>query len=155
MVKAMRQYKVQVLVPPLKDEVRILEKVEEEYNGDYTQLVDIARFTILCESKESLDAAMSVIHAADQERLVIAKDKDCFNHFSMTHHRFHNTRLYVKEHDVYIEIQATLARFSTLVVKGIFTPEIENPKLSHTLYEHLRSWPEPATDTGKKVHEAA
>ncbi|ETO11635.1 hypothetical protein RFI_25743, partial [Reticulomyxa filosa] len=43
---------------------------------------------------------------------------------------------YVPKHDVYIEMQATLKNFTTLEGYTV----IENPKLSHLFYEHIRAW---------------
>ncbi|ETO01831.1 hypothetical protein RFI_35608 [Reticulomyxa filosa] len=72
---------------------------------------------------------------ADQFNLVMSEDKDFFDKQPRTHHRFHNIKLYVPKHDVYIEMQATLKKFTTLEGYTI----IENPKLSHSFYEQIRT----------------
>ncbi|ETO11080.1 hypothetical protein RFI_26296, partial [Reticulomyxa filosa] len=73
---------------------------------------------------------------AEQFNLIVSEDKDFFDKQSKTHHRFHNIKLYVPKHDVYIEMQATLKNFTTLEGYTV----IENPKLSHLFYEHIRAW---------------
>ena len=46
-----------VMIPtkPTKGIKRTMQKVQEEYGGDYTRLLDYCRLTILCESLESLE----------------------------------------------------------------------------------------------------
>ncbi|ETO02337.1 hypothetical protein RFI_35099, partial [Reticulomyxa filosa] len=73
---------------------------------------------------------------AEQFNLTVSEDKDFFDKQSKTHHRFHNIKLYLPKHDVYIEMQATLKNFTTLEGYTV----IENPKLSHLFYEHIRAW---------------
>ncbi|ETN98789.1 hypothetical protein RFI_38698, partial [Reticulomyxa filosa] len=73
---------------------------------------------------------------AEQFNLIVSEDKNFFNKQSKTHHRFHNIKLYVPKHDIYIEMQATLKNFTTLEGYTV----IENPKLSHLFYEHIRAW---------------
>ncbi|ETO01455.1 hypothetical protein RFI_35985, partial [Reticulomyxa filosa] len=71
-----------------------------------------------------------------QFNLIVSEDKDFFDKKSKTHHRFHNIKLFVPKHDVYIEMQATLKNFTTLDGYTV----IENPKLSHSFYEMIRAW---------------
>ncbi|ETO24636.1 NB-ARC domain-containing protein [Reticulomyxa filosa] len=73
---------------------------------------------------------------AEEFNLVVSEDKDFFVKQSKTHHRFHNIKLYVPKHDVYVEMQATLKNFTTLEGYTV----IENPKLSHLFYELIRAW---------------
>ncbi|ETO35956.1 NB-ARC domain-containing protein, partial [Reticulomyxa filosa] len=80
--------------------------------------------------------AVAVMKKAEKFNLIVSEDKDFFERQSKTHHRFHNIKLFVPKHDVYVEMQATLKRFTTL--EGY--TEIENPKLSHLFYEHIRAW---------------
>ncbi|ETO01504.1 hypothetical protein RFI_35936, partial [Reticulomyxa filosa] len=67
-----------------------------------------------------------------------------------THHRFHNIKLYVPKHDVYIEMQATLKNFTTLEGYTV----IENPKLSHLFYEHIRVW-KPNNQSEEELKQAS
>ena len=138
-ITEMEQFGVTVVKAPLKGSARLKEKIDKEYNGDFNQVFDIGRFTILCEDEDQLKAALEVIRNAKfGTDVVLSKDKDCFSkgHMSMTHHRFHNIRLFVESCQVYIEMQATLKAFCTL--KG--HTHMERPKLSHTLYEMWRTW---------------
>ncbi|ETO10898.1 hypothetical protein RFI_26477, partial [Reticulomyxa filosa] len=82
--------------PKVKDKVRLLEKIKCDYNGDYNQVFD----------------------KAEQFNLIVSEDKDFFEKQSTTHRRFHNIKLYVKKHDVYVEMQA--------ILKGILSLKIQN-----------------------------
>ncbi|ETN99334.1 hypothetical protein RFI_38146 [Reticulomyxa filosa] len=87
--------------------------------SDFNQVFDIGRFTILCDNPNKLQTAVAVIKKAEQFKLIVSEDKDFFNKKSKTHHRFHNIKLYGNSK------------------KYTF---IENPKLSHLFYEHIRAW---------------
>ncbi|ETO22531.1 hypothetical protein RFI_14668, partial [Reticulomyxa filosa] len=137
LVAELQRYLITVVKPPkVKDKVRLLEKIECDYNGDYNQVFDIGRFTILCDNATKLQTAVAVMKKAEQFNLIVSEDKDFFERQSKTHHRFHNIKLYVPKHDVYVEMQATLKNFTTLEGYTV----IENPKLSHLFYEHIRAW---------------
>ncbi|ETO24762.1 hypothetical protein RFI_12393 [Reticulomyxa filosa] len=97
---------------------------------------DVGRFTILCDNATKLQTAVAVMKKAEKFNLIVSEDKDFFERQSKTHHRFHNIKLYVPKHDVYVEMQATLKNFTTLEGYTV----IENPKLSHLFYEHIRAW---------------
>ncbi|ETO14106.1 WD-40 repeat-containing protein [Reticulomyxa filosa] len=137
LVTELQKYEITVVKPPsLKGNERLLEKIQADYGGDFNQIFDIGRFTILCDNPIKLQTAVAVIKKAEQFNLIVSEDKDFFDRQSKTHHRFHNIKLYVPKHDVYVEMQATLKNFTTL--EGYTT--IENPKLSHLLYELIRAW---------------
>ncbi|ETO34311.1 NB-ARC domain-containing protein, partial [Reticulomyxa filosa] len=87
---------------------------------------------------------------AEQFNLIVSEDKDFFDKKSKTHHRFHNIKLYVPKHDVYIEMQATLKNFTTLEGYTV----IENPKLSHLFYEHIRAW-KPNNSSEEELKQAS
>ncbi|ETO14549.1 G-protein beta WD-40 repeats containing protein [Reticulomyxa filosa] len=130
LVIELQKYDITVVKPPsLKGNDRLLEKIQADYNGDFNQMFDIGRFTILCDNPNKLQAAVAVIKKADQFNLIVSEDKDFFNKPSKTHHRYHNIK-------VYVEMQATLKHFSTLEGYTV----IENPKLSHQFYEYIRAW---------------
>ncbi|ETO13712.1 peptidase C14, caspase catalytic subunit p20 [Reticulomyxa filosa] len=133
----LQQYDIIVVKPlEVKDKVRLLEKIKNDYNGDYKQVFDIGRFTILCDSAAKLQTAVAVMKETKKFNLIVSEDKDFFERQSKTHHRFHNIKLFVPEHDVYVEMQATLKKFTTLEEYAV----IENPKLSHLFYERVRAW---------------
>ncbi|ETO31156.1 hypothetical protein RFI_05965, partial [Reticulomyxa filosa] len=137
LVTELQKYEITVVKPPsLKGNERLLEKIQADYGGDFNQAFDIGRFTILCDNPTKLQTAVTVMKKAEQFNLVVSEDKDFFDKKSKTHHRFHNIKLYVPKHDVYIEMQATLKKFTTLEGYTV----IENPKLSHSFYEHIRAW---------------
>ncbi|ETO22667.1 WD-40 repeat-containing protein [Reticulomyxa filosa] len=137
LVTELQRYEITVVKPPsLKGNERLLEKIQADYGGDFNQAFDIGRFTILCDNPTKLQTAVAVIKKAEQFNLIVSEDKDFFGKQSKTHHRFHNIKLYVPKHDVYIEMQATLKSFTTLEGYTV----IENPKLSHLFYEHIRAW---------------
>ncbi|ETO02398.1 hypothetical protein RFI_35038, partial [Reticulomyxa filosa] len=81
--------------------------------------------------------------------LIVSEDKDFFERQSKTHHRFHNIKLFVPKHDVYVEMQATLKNFTTLEGYTV----IENPKLSHLFYEHIRAWKPKKNSAGEEEEE--
>ncbi|ETO33612.1 hypothetical protein RFI_03493 [Reticulomyxa filosa] len=133
----LEKYEITVVKPPkLKDNQRLSEKIRADYDGDFNQAFDIGRFTILCDNPTKLQTAVAVMKKAEQFNLIVSEDKNFFDKQSKTHHRFHNIKLYVPKHDVYIEMQATLKHFTTLEGYAV----IENPKLSHLLYEIVRAW---------------
>ncbi|ETO34415.1 WD-40 repeat protein [Reticulomyxa filosa] len=137
LVAELQKYLITVVKPPkVKDKVRLLEKIQCDYNGDYNQVFDVGRFTILCDNSTKLQTAVAVMKKAEKFNLIVSEDKDFFEKQSKTHHRFHNIKLYVPKHDVYVEMQATLKSFTTLEGYTV----IENPKLSHLFYEHIRAW---------------
>ncbi|ETO05179.1 hypothetical protein RFI_32216 [Reticulomyxa filosa] len=137
LVAELQKYLITVVKPSkVKDKVRLLEKIQCDYNGDYNQVFDVGRFTILCDNATKLQTAVAVMKKAEQFNLIVSEDKDFFERQSKTHHRFHNIKLYVPKHDVYVEMQATLKNFTTLEGYTV----IENPKLSHLFYEHIRAW---------------
>ncbi|ETO14888.1 hypothetical protein RFI_22480, partial [Reticulomyxa filosa] len=137
LVAELQKYLITVVKPPkVKNTVRLLEKIQCDYNGDYNQVFDIGRFTILCDNATKLQTAVAVMKKAEKFNLIVSEDKDFFERQSKTHHRFHNIKLYVPKYDVYVEMQATLKNFTTLEGYTV----IENPKLSHSLYEHTRAW---------------
>ncbi|ETO09924.1 NB-ARC domain-containing protein, partial [Reticulomyxa filosa] len=137
LVAELQKHEITVVRPPsLKGNERLSEKIKADYGGDHNQVFDVGRFTILCENKVKLQTAVTVMKKAEQFHLIVSEDKDFFEKQSKTHHRFHNIKLYVPKYDVYIEMQATLKNFTTLEGYTI----IENPKLSHIFYEHIRAW---------------
>ncbi|ETO28274.1 hypothetical protein RFI_08856 [Reticulomyxa filosa] len=137
LVAELQKYLITVVKPPkIKDRVRLSEKIQCDYNGDYNQVFDVGRFTILCDNATKLQTAVAVMKKAEKFNLIVSEDKDFFEKQSKTHHRFHNIKLYVPKHDVYVEMQATLKSYTTLEGYTI----IENPKLSHLFYEHIRAW---------------
>ncbi|ETO06895.1 hypothetical protein RFI_30497, partial [Reticulomyxa filosa] len=97
----------------VKDMKRLSEKIKSDYNEDFNRVFDIRRFTILC-----------VIKNADKFNLVVSEDKDFFEKQSKTHHRFHNIKLYVPKHKVYVEMQACSSRlckfFKMFALLGLF-----------------------------------
>ncbi|ETO04528.1 NB-ARC domain-containing protein [Reticulomyxa filosa] len=109
----------------LKEYKRLLEKIQIDYGGDFNQVFDIGRFTILCDDSIKLQTAVAVMKKANQFNLIVSEDKDFFNKKSKTHYRIHNIKLYVPKDDVYIEMQATLKKYTTLEGYTL----IENPKL--------------------------
>ncbi|ETO34593.1 hypothetical protein RFI_02497 [Reticulomyxa filosa] len=137
LVTELEKYEIIVVKPSsLKGNERLLEKIQADYDGDFNQVFDIGRFTILCDNPIKLQTSVTVMKRAEQFNLVVSEDKDFFDKQSKTHHRFHNIKLYVPKHDVYIEMQATLKKFTTLEGYAI----IENPTLSHLFYEQIRAW---------------
>ncbi|ETO10827.1 NB-ARC domain-containing protein [Reticulomyxa filosa] len=137
LINKLEQDGIKVVKPDtLKGDDRINEKSTKDYGGNYNRMFDIGRFTILCENKNKLDTAVKVLQKADTFGMTVSEDKDFFNYQSNTHHRFHNIKLFVPKHDVYIEMQATLEGFTTLKDHSV----IENPKLSHLYYEIIRAW---------------
>ncbi|ETO21379.1 hypothetical protein RFI_15826 [Reticulomyxa filosa] len=137
LVSELQKYLITVVKPPkVKDSVRLLEKIRCDYNGNYNQVFDVGRFTILCDNATKLQTAVAVMKKAEKFNLIVSEDKDFFERQSKTHHRFHNIKLYVPKHDVYVEMQATLKNYTTLEGYTV----IENPKLSHSFYEHIRAW---------------
>ncbi|ETO09075.1 WD-40 repeat protein [Reticulomyxa filosa] len=137
LVAELQKYLITVVKPPkVKDKVRLLEKIQCDYKGDYNQVFDVGRFTILCDNATKLQTAVAVMKKAEKFNLIVSEDKDFFDRQSKTHHRFHNIKLFVPKHDVFVEMQATLKNFTTLEGYTV----IENPKLSHLFYEHIRAW---------------
>ncbi|ETO12362.1 hypothetical protein RFI_25012, partial [Reticulomyxa filosa] len=137
LVAELQKYLITVVKPPsLKGNERLLEKIKADYKDDFNQAFDVGRFTILCDNEIKLQTAVTVMKKAEQFHLIVSEDKDFFDRLSKTHHRFHNIKLYVPIYDVYIEMQATLKRFTTLETHSV----IENPKLSHLFYELIRAW---------------
>ncbi|ETO07442.1 hypothetical protein RFI_29950, partial [Reticulomyxa filosa] len=148
LVTELQKYEITVVKPPnLKGNERLLEKIQADYGGDFNQAFDIGRFTILCDNPTKLQTAVAVMKKAEQFNLIVSEDKDFFDKKSKTHHRFHNIKLYVPKHDVYIEMQATLKNFTTLEGYTV----IENPKLSHLFYEQIRAW--KPSDLSKEEEE--
>ncbi|ETO32456.1 hypothetical protein RFI_04662 [Reticulomyxa filosa] len=133
----LQKYEIIVVKPPsLKGDARLLEKLQTDYDGDFNQVFDIGRFTILCDSPIELQTAVAVIKKAERFNLIVSEDKDYFDQKSKTHYRCHNIKLYVPKHDVYVEMQATLKNYTTLEGYTV----IENPKLNHLFYELIRAW---------------
>ncbi|ETO25575.1 NB-ARC domain-containing protein [Reticulomyxa filosa] len=153
LVKELERYSITVVKPSkVKDKARLLEKIERDYKGNYNQVFDIGRFTILCNNPTTLQTAVIVMKKAEQFNLIVSEDKDFFDKQSKTHHRFHNIKLYVPKHDVYIEMQATLKNFTTLEGYTV----IENPKLSHLFYELIRAWePNVSSTQEQKLKQAS
>ncbi|ETO28819.1 hypothetical protein RFI_08308 [Reticulomyxa filosa] len=151
LVTELQRYDITVVKSSsLKGNERLLEKIQADYDGDFNQAFDIGRFTILCDNSTKLQTAVAVIKKAEQFNLIVSEDKDFFNKQSKTHHRFHNVKLYVPKHDVYIEMQATLKNFTTLEGYTI----IENPKLSHLFYELIRAW-KPNNSNEEELKQAS
>ncbi|ETO13217.1 G-protein beta WD-40 repeats containing protein [Reticulomyxa filosa] len=137
LVAELQRFGITVVTPPkIKDKTRLNEKIEYDYNGDFNRVFDVGRFTILCDNPTKLQTAVEVMKKAEKFNLIVSEDKDFFEKQSKTHYRFHNIKLYVPKHYVYVEMQATLKSFTTL--EGY--TDIENPKLSHLFYEHIRAW---------------
>ncbi|ETO15968.1 mycorrhiza-induced NACHT/WD-repeat protein, partial [Reticulomyxa filosa] len=153
LVTELQKYEITVVKPPsLKGNERLLEKIQADYGGDFNQAFDIGRFTILCDNPIKLQTAVAVLKKAEQFHLIVSEDKDFFEKQSKTHHRFHNIKLYVPKHDVYIEMQATLKHFTTLEGYTV----IENPKLSHLFYEQIRAWkPNNSTKEEEELKQAS
>ncbi|ETO01227.1 hypothetical protein RFI_36213, partial [Reticulomyxa filosa] len=100
LVAELQKYLITVVKPPkVKDTVRLLEKIQCDYDGDYNQVFDIGRFTILCDNATKLQTAVAVMKKAEKFNLIVSEDKDFFERQSKTHHRFHNIKLYVPKHD--------------------------------------------------------
>ncbi|ETO05269.1 NB-ARC domain-containing protein [Reticulomyxa filosa] len=115
LVSELQKYLITVVKPPnVKDRLRLLEKIQHDYNGDYNQVFDVGRFTILCDNATKLQTAVAVMKKAEKFNLIVSEDKDFFERQSKTHHRFHNIKLFVPKYDVYVEMQATLKKFTTL-----------------------------------------
>ncbi|ETO07071.1 WD-40 repeat-containing protein [Reticulomyxa filosa] len=137
LIAELQKYLITVVKPgQVKDKTRLLEKIQYDYKGDYNQVFDIGRFTILCDNPTKLQTAVALLKKAEKFNLIVSEDKDFFERQSKTHHRFHNIKLYVPKHDVYVEMQATLKSFTTFEGYTV----IENPKLSHLYYELIRAW---------------
>ncbi|ETN98305.1 hypothetical protein RFI_39204, partial [Reticulomyxa filosa] len=152
LVAELQKYLITVVKPPkVKDRARLLEKIQYDYNGDYNQVFDVGRFTILCDNATKLQTAVAVMKKAGKFNLVVSEDKDFFEKQSKTHHRIHNIKLYVPKHDVYVEMQATLKNFTTLEGYTI----IENPNLSHSLYELLRTWKPKNSGAEEELKQAS
>ncbi|ETO14568.1 NB-ARC domain-containing protein [Reticulomyxa filosa] len=152
LVCELQKYLITVVKPPkIKDRVRLLEKIKCDYGGDYNQVFDIGRFTILCDNATKLQTAVAVMKKAEKFHLIVSEDKDFFERQSKTHHRFHNIKLFVPKDDVYIEMQATLKNFTTLEGYTV----IENPKLSHLFYEHIRAWKPKNSDIEEDFKQAS
>ena len=63
---------------PTKGIVRAIQKVQEEYDSDYTRLLDYARITIVCETLGTLEALLAWFISAERDRIfraVRAKDR--------------------------------------------------------------------------------
>ncbi|ETO03095.1 hypothetical protein RFI_34315, partial [Reticulomyxa filosa] len=91
----LQKYEITVVKSPsLKENERLLEKIQVEYGGDFNQAFDIGRFTILCDNPTKLQTAVTIMKKAEQFNLVVSEDKDFFDKQSKTHHRFHNIKLY-------------------------------------------------------------
>ncbi|ETO22300.1 hypothetical protein RFI_14899, partial [Reticulomyxa filosa] len=129
----------------LKGNKRLHQKILEDYKGDFNQVFDVGRFTILCNTPTELETAVAVMKKAYQFKLIVSEDKDFFNKQSKTHHRSHNIKLYVPEHKVYVEMQATLKKYT----------EIENPEVSHLFYEHIRAWKPKDSPTEEELKQAS
>ncbi|ETO08830.1 hypothetical protein RFI_28556 [Reticulomyxa filosa] len=131
LVNELEQYSIIVAKPSkIKDMNRLLEKIKIDYDDNFNRVFDIGRFTILCDNDTKLRTAVEVMKKAEKFNLIVSEDKDFFEKQSKTHHRFHNIKLYVPKYDL------TLKKFTTLQEYTI----IENPKLSHLFYEHIRAW---------------
>ncbi|ETO34934.1 hypothetical protein RFI_02140, partial [Reticulomyxa filosa] len=152
LVAELQKYLITVVKPPkVKDKIRLLEKIKCDYNGDYNQVFDVGRFTILCDNATKLQTAVAVMKKAEKFNLIVSEDKDFFERQSKTHHRFHNIKLFVPKHDVYVEMQATLKNFTTLEGHTV----IENPKLSHLFYEHIRAWKPKNSEEEEDLKQAS
>ncbi|ETO31567.1 hypothetical protein RFI_05553, partial [Reticulomyxa filosa] len=119
-----------------EDNEILIEKIQKNYNGDFNKVFDIGRFILLCDNLTKLQTAIAIMKKAEQFNLIISEDKDFFEKQSKTHYRFHNIKLYIQKYDVYIEIQTTLKKFTTLEGYTI----IENPKLIDIFYELIKGW---------------
>ncbi|ETO08206.1 hypothetical protein RFI_29183 [Reticulomyxa filosa] len=152
LIVKLEKYEITVVKPPkLKGNDRLLEKIRSDYSGDFNQAFDIGRFTILCDNPTKLQTAVVVMKNAEEFNLIVSEDKDFFDKQSKTHHRFHNIKLYVPKHDVYIEMQATLKNFTTLEGYTV----IENPKLSHLFYELIRAWKPDNSSREEELKQAS
>eukprot|EP00957_Ditylum_brightwellii_P075339 5724785-Ditylum_brightwellii.AAC.1 len=60
------------MVAPLKSKARCIEKVENEYDGDFTQLIDIVRASIVVADEDQL---ISVGEALQNEKIVQLKNR--------------------------------------------------------------------------------
>ncbi|ETO30901.1 hypothetical protein RFI_06221 [Reticulomyxa filosa] len=140
------------VVKPLKvkDRAKLLEQIHFDYGNDCKQAFDVGRFTILCDNPTQLQSIMTVIKKAEQFNLIVSEDEDFFTRQSKTHYRFHSVKLYVPKYDVYVEMQATLKKFTTL--EGY--SDIENPKLSHLFYEYIRGW-KPSNTSEEELKQAS
>ena len=70
---------VELMVPskPTKGVPRALQKTLEEYEGDYTRLLDYARITLVFEELNKLEEALAFLLAAEREpRFVAVRTKD-------------------------------------------------------------------------------
>ncbi|ETN99194.1 hypothetical protein RFI_38287, partial [Reticulomyxa filosa] len=100
LVTELQKYEITVVKPrSLKENERLSEKIRVDYSGDFNQVFDIGRFTILCDNPTKLQTAVAVMKKAEQFSLIVSEDKDFFDKQSKTHHRFHNIKLYVPKHD--------------------------------------------------------
>ncbi|ETO17191.1 viral A-type inclusion protein, partial [Reticulomyxa filosa] len=154
LVKELQKYFIKIVNPfKVKDRERLLEKIQFDYGSDtkaFKKAFDVGRFTILCDNEAKLQTAVGVMKKAEQFKLIVSEDKDFFEKQSKTHHRFHNIKLYNKQYDVYVEMQATLKKFTTLEEYTVFN----NPKLSHSFYECIRAW-EPITLEDEDLKQAS
>ncbi|ETO04970.1 hypothetical protein RFI_32426 [Reticulomyxa filosa] len=79
LVAELQKYLITVVKPhKVKDSVRLLEKIKCDYNGDYNQVFDVGRFTILCDNATKLQTAVAVMKKAEKFNLIVSEDKDFF-----------------------------------------------------------------------------
>lgn len=78
-ISGCKQWAVVVAPPkPTKGVLRSLQKVQEEYDGDYTRILDYARITLVFESLPDLEAALGWLLATNDRgsRFVACRTKD-------------------------------------------------------------------------------
>ena len=75
---------IKIITPELKGKARLKEKIEKECGGDFSNVFDIGRFTVLCETAIDLESALSVIGKV-RSGIVLAKIRGCIQ---ATLHRF-------------------------------------------------------------------
>ena len=62
---------------PVKGVQRCMQKVQEEYEGDYTRLLDLARVTIICDTLVELERVLAwLLDGARAPPFVVCRTKD-------------------------------------------------------------------------------
>ncbi|ETO21880.1 hypothetical protein RFI_15323 [Reticulomyxa filosa] len=85
LVSELQKYLITVVKPPkLKDSVRLLEKIKCDYNGDYNQVFDIGRFTILCDNATKLQTVVTIFLKDNQRHITDFTILNCMFQ-NMTH----------------------------------------------------------------------
>ena len=123
-----------LLTAPLKGKKRAQEKVDTDYDGDWSQLTDIVRATIAVDHVDEIDKTMGVLRKSGMK--IARKPKDRFAEPTEAGYR-----------DILMNVSFPNGHIGELQVH--VKPMLQAKDKAHKLYEQARNIPTKAKEEGR------